>query len=276
MDSPPIRRRSELKPAVKFVLKQKTQVGRLEGLRGMAWAYAVLHHTGLSASTASKKFSSKIQPGTDNRKSLVINNHMYKFLKGERAPINAPTGKYKFNLVEAVDKDPLGHLATKWLTLPLWDILHPLVTIQEIRKYLGGLPKEFTSVAFSHISTNTLFNRIEDPRAALRVLYKQGTLQAYTAVLALLRESHLTGNRTLNEHAWSTHRLMLTKMLNEQVFKLIHQPFLHYVEAFNGFHNVTPTSEKIEKEPLTGLTWSWTSRFGDDPYKYLYLLIADD
>jgi len=267
---------SELKQADKFILKQKTMVGRLNGLKGMAWAYALLYHTGLTASTASKKFSPDKAPKFDKTGKLVITNHIYRYFRGETSPKFGPRGKHNFDLIKVVDEDPLGRLATPWLTHPLWTILHPDTNIRHIREFLNGMPKEYTNIAFSFYSSNAMFNRVDDPRKALRVLYRMGTFEAYTAVLALLRESNLTGNRVLNEHAYATHRLMYPKLLGEPIFNGIHAPFIHFVEAYNGYYTTPETPAQLDKEPLTGITITYTSRYGIDPFKFLYLFQEDD
>lgn len=276
MQASPKRSRSELKPADKYILKQKTMSGRLNGLKGMAWAYALCHHTGLSGSTASKKFSSASSLNLDVDGNPVITNHIYRYLRGETAPKPGPRGKHGFDLVSTVDRDPLGRLATPWLTHPIWGILSPDMTLQGIRKYLSEMPEEFKKLAFKDTVTPVMFNRVDDSRKALRMLYRQKTFDAYTAVIALLRESHLTGDKELNEHAWTTHKYMAYRLSDEPVFVYIREPFMHYVGAFSGFYTATPISEAFSEEPQTALTLVWRSRYGNDPSKFWYLFSEDD
>ncbi len=109
---------ARLKPAAADQLKQPDLAGRIDGLRGMTWAYAILHHTGYSASGASKRFSPPIELDGEQPNSKL----MYQYLRGERAPIRGPRGKYGFDLVEAVNKHHLANQATRWLDHPLWEV----------------------------------------------------------------------------------------------------------------------------------------------------------
>ncbi|QOZ83772.1 MULTISPECIES: hypothetical protein [Chromobacterium] len=113
-------------------LKQKDLKGRIEGLRGMAWAYAVLHYTGYTASGASKKFS---PPGPEE-KEPTNSKIMYQYLQGRRAPTRGERGKYGFDLVTEVDRDPRGKHATRWLDHPLWMIFQPDTSGDQLEPYL--------------------------------------------------------------------------------------------------------------------------------------------
>ena len=98
----------------------------------MAWAYAVLLHTGYSASGASKRFSAT--PTGD----VELNNSklMYQYLRGERAPTRGPRGRYGFDLVAAVDSHHTGRNATRWLDHPIWTIFGPNASSKELEPFL--------------------------------------------------------------------------------------------------------------------------------------------
>lgn len=123
-----------LQPAKSGALRHEALHARLDGLRGMAWAYSVLHHTGLSASKASLVFSSRANP------DAATSNIMYQYLRGDRAPTQGGRGKFGFDLVKEVDSDPDGSNATPWLSHPFWEIFAEEISMDQLTDYTAMVP----------------------------------------------------------------------------------------------------------------------------------------
>lgn len=272
LETPINKNRRELIPADKFVLKQRTMLGRLDGLRGMTWAYAVLYHTGLTASTASKKFTPREHPlPVDKNGNTAISNIMYQYLNGKRSPTIGPRGKLCFDLVGEIDKDPEGSLATAWLTHPLWDILHPDIDIRKIREYLFELPEELKNLAFTARAKEPMFDRVSDSRRLLDRLYAIGTIDAYAITIAVLRESELIGDSVLNECAWIMLKMWQQVIFSHPILQYVYHPLQHFLSTFIGSKIIRPRKEITEEEALLidrPRTWKRVGKFG--------MLVASD
>lgn len=204
-------------------LKQPDLAKRLEGLRGMAWAYGVLHHTGYSASGASKRFSPPVESEQDQANSKI----MYQYLRGDRAPTRGARGKYGFDLVAAVDKHPQGKLATKWLDHPLWLIFDPKTKGDELEPFLE---EDFFPPALAEfVLAADLPPQTELTSQQLEALELE-IFDDFVAVCAFCRGSHMAGYRPLGigllEH------LLPQAGSIEPVFGYIQAPFLKMVQDF--------------------------------------------
>lgn len=269
----PIKRcRTELNPADRFILKQRTMLGRLDGLRGMTWAYAVLYHTGLSASTASKKFTPSHHPlPIDKNGNTVISNIMYQYLNGKRSPIIGPRGKLGFDLVGEINKDPLGSLATPWLTHPLWNILHPDLDLRKIREFLFDMPENVKNLAFAVNTKDPMYGRVSDSRFVLDELYRVKTIDAFVATLAILRETELVGDRGMNEYSWGNLKMWPPIVQADPILQYVYQPLMHFVHTFIGTSKKRPLKNLTEEQALKidqSRTWKRVGKFG--------MLIASD
>lgn len=226
------RRRGGLELAARNCIKAKSRLAMLNGLRGMTWAYAVLHHTGLSASTASKKFTPDCPLNLDAAGNPVISNIFYQYLRGERAPTMGPRGKADFDLVAAVNKDPDGQKATRWLTHPLWEVLHPDITLERIRKIMRSMPTEISELLFATFDKNVVYSRYPVDRTPVNEIFALATFDSYIAIVALMREGDLLRDRYLSGaayHAW----VMAYPVANaDPVFRYVVQPFCEYICKF--------------------------------------------
>ena len=225
-------RRGSLEPADRHIIKSKSKVAMLNGLRGMTWAYAVLYYTGLSASTASKKFSPDGLLNLDAAGNPIISNIFYQYLRGERAPKEGPRGKSDFDLVAAVDRDLDGHNATHWLKHPLWEILHPTTTLRRLREIMRAMPDEISSLLFSPSDRNTLYSRYSIERTPVSEIFLLATFDSYIALVALTREGELIGDDILLGRAHHALMMALPVVEAEPVFRYVLQPFFKYLLQF--------------------------------------------
>ncbi|MFM0735067.1 hypothetical protein PQQ52_31780 [Paraburkholderia sediminicola] len=139
---------SELRPRRKWILPfatpdiqtQPTRLERLNGLRGMAWAYAVCHYLRKKPSTISLEYSaadSSLGRADGLKRS---SNLMQRYISGKSAPIRGPRGKFGFDLVGTISADSRGALAGPSLDLRVFKMLHPDTTLMELRALLFELP----------------------------------------------------------------------------------------------------------------------------------------
>jgi hypothetical protein len=125
-----------------------SRIERLDGLRGMAWAYAVCHYMRKTPSAISIEFSA---PGCSLGQSdgpKQSSNIMQHYITGKGAPKPGPRGKFRFDLVGAISAHPQGALAEKWLTHRLWKMLHPDITLRGLRELLYGMSPLVRSALF--------------------------------------------------------------------------------------------------------------------------------
>lgn len=109
-------------PAAPDALKHRRLADRLDGLAGMAWAYSVLHFSGMSARSAGIYFTPAehlITAGNGYSADSGVFNY---YLKGTRKPVSGPRGKNGVDLIAAVGREEYGSRANSWLEHPLWKI----------------------------------------------------------------------------------------------------------------------------------------------------------
>ncbi len=115
--------RSFLAIAKPDALGQKKHLSdRLGGLAGMAWAFAVLHESGMTPRAAGIYFTPPENLKKDKNGDPVDAGVFRHYLSGERKPIAGPRGKYGVDLVAAVGKEIYGKVANSWLDHPLLKI----------------------------------------------------------------------------------------------------------------------------------------------------------
>lgn len=111
-----------LLPAPADALKQVRLVDRLHGLAGMAWAYAVLHYSGMTARAASIYFTPPEHLKLDKKGGPVSSGIIQKYLNGSHKPRTGPRGKNQVDLYGLVAQESYGQQANAWLSHPLWTI----------------------------------------------------------------------------------------------------------------------------------------------------------
>lgn len=122
------------------VQTQGSRIERLNGLRGMAWAYATCHHLWKKPSAVSLEFSApECSFGSSNGRKRS-SNLMHYYIAGRGAPMPGARGKFGFDLVGAISSDPRGACAEKWLEHRLWKMLNPDITLRGLRELLYEMP----------------------------------------------------------------------------------------------------------------------------------------
>lgn len=218
-----------LLPASADQLKQPTLPGRIDGLRGMAWAYAVLLHTGYSASGASKRFS----PTPAGNVELNNSKLMYQYLRGDRAPTRGPRGRYGFDLVAAVDNHHAGCKATAWLDHPIWTIFDASISSRELEPFLNE-EKLKPSVGQYWLDD-------EMPTEGAEASQLENALQSfdfdgYLYICAMLRAANFAGIRA--KSGTPLHFALLEYLTPhaarvEPVFGFVQAPFLQMIRDFH-------------------------------------------
>lgn len=218
-----------LQPAGANQLKQSVLADRIEGLRGMAWAYAVLFHTGYTASGASKRFSATPAGEVELSNSKL----MYQYLRGDRAPTRGPRGRYGFDLVAAVDSHHTGRYATRWLDHPIWTIFNTNTGGQELEPFLDD--EAMGPVIGQYwLDDDISLEAAED--AQLSSALESLGFEGYLYLCAMLRAANFAGI-----HAKSGRPLhfALLEYLTpyaariEPVFGLVQAPFLQMIRDFH-------------------------------------------
>ena len=123
------------------VQTQATRLERLNGLRGMSWAYSACHYLWKKPTTISLQYSaadSSLGPADGPKRS---SNLMHRYISGKSAPIRGPRGKFGFDLVGAISADPRGALADSSLDRRVFKMVHPDTSLMELRALLFELPE---------------------------------------------------------------------------------------------------------------------------------------
>ncbi|MGF6724594.1 hypothetical protein P3T43_003962 [Paraburkholderia sp. GAS41] len=244
-----------LTPANYDVQTQTSRLERLNGLRGMAWAYATCHHLQKKPSAVSLEFSAPESSFGSSEDRKMSSNVMRGYIAGERAPTRGPRGKLGFDLVGAISADPRGARAEKWLTHRLWKMLHPATTLARLRELLYELHPFVRLVLFDsdpalkgkHVSWRRY--RIDDsavPRALEDLVlaacaikwHPRGTAAAdvfalFEALVGLWCEARLMCNGARMQ---ALHALIIRTQdlaLADETFLYIIDPFLAFL-SFDG------------------------------------------
>ena len=122
-------------PASSDALKQVRLVDRLHGLAGMAWAYAVLHYSGMTARAASIYFTPPEHLKVDKKGGPVSSGIIQKYLNGSHKPRTGPRGKNQVDLYGLVAQESYGAKANSWLSHPLWTIFQREVTDKYLQAF---------------------------------------------------------------------------------------------------------------------------------------------
>lgn len=218
-----------LLPASADQLRQPTLAARIDGLRGMAWAYAVLLHTGYSASGASKRFSAT--PAGDVE--LSNSKLMYQYLRGDRAPTRGPRGRYGFDLVAAVDSHHTGRNATPWLDHPIWKIFGENISSRELEPFLDE-EKLGPIIGQYWLDDEIPTNGVEG--SELENALKLFGFEGYLYVCAMLRAANFAGIRA--KSGKPLHFVLLEHLTPhaaraEPVFGFVQAPFLQMIRDFH-------------------------------------------
>lgn len=236
--NPSVRKHCCLRPAHADKLQQRLLVDRLDGLRGMAWSYATLYHSGLSPSKASLIFndypSGRLKAGEDKQSS----NIMYQYLRGERSPTPGNRGKRNFDLVGEVDRDAKGQFATPWLTHPIFEVFQPDVTQKRLLELFAELDDEVITADTPIDIVEALFevrqpwlehtgDAIEENAVGLKYF------DQYVSVCAGFRGSQLSGQYWPYESGYNLLRYLAPLAAKcEPVFGYFAAPFLTMVNQF--------------------------------------------
>lgn len=212
-----------LPPPAADHLKQSDISGRLAGLRGMAWAYGVLLHTGYTASGASKRFA----PSPENGREQSNSKLMYQYLKGDRAPTRGARGKYGFDLVAAVDAHPRGRMARKWLDHPLWMIFDEHTTGRDLEQFLEEDVYPPSLAEFSLCGDIPPIGNLDERQ---RKTLELQIFDDFVCVCAFFRLGHLSGYKGA---AYSLVEYLVPQASKiEPIFGYVHAPFLKMVRDF--------------------------------------------
>lgn len=222
MQDQPKMRRKPLLPASLDVLGSMRLDDRLDGLAGMAWAYSILHYSGMTARAAGIHFTPSPYLNTDkfgNTADSGIFNH---YLKGKRKPIAGARGKNGVDLVTAVLKEPYGRRANAWLDNPLWRIFSRNVSHEYLGQFCGEgkIPVHIVPYLF-----NTDFSEIP-AELAPRITKPSEFLY----ICAFYRSMHTDGYPSAMVPLM---RHLLPQVANlDPVFGYIYAPFVRMLEDY--------------------------------------------
>ncbi len=227
LDPPPgvtLRTRTESPPVGYTALTQSTLEKRLEGLRGMAWAYAALYYTNLSAAKASIVFCHHHKAASTKTGDPGNSNIFYQYLRGNRAPKIGPRGKNGFDLVSAVGADPQGQHATVWLRHPFIQAFERHSDFDFIRIRAFRVP-EYIKAAFKLVRDTKSYDGAEHCKTLSDFMF---------ACLWFRYEIELVGIKFERRKP----SYMLLKRMSEKaaeldpVFRYIRKPFLRMIQDF--------------------------------------------
>lgn len=222
MEDEPKERRKPLLPAAPGVLGKKRLMDRLDGLAGMAWAYAVLHYSGMTARAAGIHFTPSEYLITDKAGHSADSGIFNQYLKGQRKPVAGPRGKNGVDLVAAVGQKTYGIRANSWLDHPLWKIFARDASHEFLSKFCAPDRIPLHIVPFLYTSD---FSDTQPDRAP-----RIQKLRDFLYVCAFYRAMHMGG--------YSSALVPLIKHLVPQVCRLdpifgyVHAPFVTMLEEY--------------------------------------------
>jgi len=203
---------------------------RLRGMRGMAWAYAVLYHTGLTAYGASKRFTHPSRARLNAAGNVVVSNNFYQYLRGDRGPDAGPRGKNRFDLGAAVSRDPRSRAAAFWLDHDLFKVFSPDVAPAWIIERWEAVSEPFL---------NRLFLIDPEEPSDEDLLDYQGrglelnSFDEFVSLCAALRAGHMSGWYVHHDGAWRLINAFQVRAAQlEPSFAYIRRPFLRMVREF--------------------------------------------
>lgn len=200
---------------------------RLDGLRGMAWAYAVLSATGLSGSAASKVFSGPVPIKLNPAGRPILSNIFYKYLRGERAPIPGPRGKHGFDLVGLVAAHPTAAEANGWLTHRLFQVLEPDAKIEWLADLLEEASEPIRAGLASTVSKDSPAPIVDALGNPIELLH----FDDFVAVCGWLHATKKTGHYSPGHWVFVRHLYPQAARL-EPVFDFISAPFIKMMDDF--------------------------------------------
>ena len=210
--------------------------GRLQSMRAMTWAHAVLRRTGFTASGASKRFSPVLARGETQTNSKF----MYAYLQGKRVPTRGARGKYQYDLVAEVDRYLNANVASKWLDHPLWKIFEP----EASELFLGRLVSEDET---PHLFSEWLLGSPIPPKPAppdkeIESLKLQ-LFDDFVFVCAHHRLGHQAGYKPPASEF--TEHLLPQAALLEPDFGYVEKPFLKMLNDFYIRTNLSNVNIKL-------------------------------
>jgi len=209
-------------PVAPDALGQKRLADRLDGLAGMAWAYSVLHYSGMTARAAGIYFTPAEHLITDQSGYSADSGIFNQYLKGKRKPLSGPRGKHGVDLIAAVGKEDYGSRANSWLEHPLWRIFSREVSSQDLTTYVveSKIPLQIAPYLFSE-------NFADMPADQAPRIVKAND---FLYVCALYRSAH--------KGRYPSAMVPLLRYLVPQVcsldpiFGYIHAPFMRMLEDY--------------------------------------------
>jgi hypothetical protein len=221
-------------PASKNLLKHPNLNKRVDGLKGMAWAYAACHFQEQGASYMGTIYKDQ-KPAQVNtpKNSIYINgklkreikitssNVFYQYLKGKRAPIEGKRGKNNYDLVGDVHSNQKSGLAEKWFYHPFWKIFCENPSEIDLLNLINDAPVEYED-HFTIPLNDHLLNQL-----------KLDSFDTFIAICAAYRLGLMTNNVPL---IYSSYELIthLTPQAStmDVAFNYIHKPFLKMILDF--------------------------------------------
>jgi hypothetical protein len=236
----------------------QTQSGRLQrlnGLRGMDYAYSACHYLWKTPSAISLEYSapkgSLGKPDGQKRS----NNIMQTYIKGIRAPRRGSRGKNGFDLVGAISKHPKGALAERSLDRTIYEMLNPRTSLQRLRELLFGLPGEVRDTIFDmdhareekHVAwyrrpmencalpsdLGPLLLRLSRVPCHPEVPEAKLVFSVFEALVGLWAEARLMYDRARMAEIYKVIDLAQDFVLADETFPYIFSPFLSFL-AFDG------------------------------------------
>lgn len=189
----------------------ENQVGRpaidpAHRLAARAWFNAVsLASGGLTAGELEILFRAK-QTGK-SKESEVRSGIWGKYRDGRICPKQIPDYKGRTSIVERVEKQFKG--TRKWLNMPFWLMLsYSPISMETVKETYLCLPEHLKDlfIAEKPPYKRMFWRRPGDVEEMYIELVRAGTLDSFTAVLALIKESEITQNQEMHQfglEAWA-------------------------------------------------------------------------
>jgi len=217
-----IKRRRPLMPAAPDALKHRRLADRLDGLAGMAWAYSVMHFSGMSARAAGIYFTPAEHLITAGNGYSADSGVFNSYLKGTRKPLSGPRGKNGVDLIAAVGKEDYGNRANSWLEHPLWKIFSRNAPQEYLAEFCA--PDKIPLHIVPYLLTNDF--SVIPAELAPRILRATDFLY----VCAFYRAFHIGGYPST---LVPLIRYLLPQVCSlDPVFGYIHDPFVRMLEDY--------------------------------------------
>jgi hypothetical protein len=232
-------------------LNHETLKKRIDGLKGMAWAYAACHSYKETPQAMGKRFTNRVSKddgvGQSYDDSNSVSNVFYDYIKGKRAPRAGARGVNNYDLVGEVHQGSKGKLIKEWFDSPLWVIFEEVANESYLVEHGYQMPDAYKELLGTPVDLNDK-NQLTNANKVLFDNYRD--FSSFTSLCAAHRFGLETNNLALQVNTFGFIELLSSHIASQdKVFEFIHRPFLQMLVDFHK------DFAKTNKRPNTDLVF---------------------